>query len=94
MKRVLANYRPISVLTFFSKVFEKAISKYPLAFHDSITIHYVNFNSVFKKNTQPAMRFVSIVERISTALSASKYATGVFSTTEKPMTRQSLHVYI
>ena len=71
MKRVLSNYRPISVLTFFSKVFEKAISKYPLAFHDFITIHYVNLNSVFKKNTQPAMRFVSIVERISTALTLS-----------------------
>ena len=26
-KKIISNYRPISVLTFFSKIFEKTISK-------------------------------------------------------------------
>ena len=34
-KKIISNYRPISVLTFFSKIFETAISKYLLAFLDS-----------------------------------------------------------
>ena len=47
-KKIISNYRPISVLTFFSKIFEKAISKYLLEFLDSNNTLY-KYQSGFRK---------------------------------------------
>ena len=77
-KKIISNYRPISVLTFFSKIFEKAIiSKYLLAFMIQ-TIHYINFSMVFGKKYSTSHAIISIAERINNALSAGKYVAGVF----------------
>ena len=54
-KKIISNYRPISVLTFFSKNFEKAIPKYLLEFLHSNKL-YINFNLVSAKSFQPAMQ--------------------------------------
>ena len=65
-KKIISNYRPISVLTFFSKIFEKAISKYLLAFLDSNNTLY-KFQFGFRKKYSTSHAIISIVERINTA---------------------------
>ena len=76
-KKIISNYRPISVLTFFSKIFEKAISKYLLAFLDSNNTLY-KFQFGFRKKYSASHAIISIVERINTALNAGKHVAGVF----------------
>ena len=76
-KKIISNYRPISVLTFFSKIFEKAISKYLLAFLDSNNTLY-KFLFGFRKKYSTSHAIISIVERINTALNAGKHVADVF----------------
>ena len=47
-KTLLSNYRPISILNSFSKIFEKVIYYHLFDFIDKI-IFYTNFNSVSTK---------------------------------------------
>ena len=58
---VLSNYRPISILTFFAKVFEKLLYKYLLDFFDDNDIFYQHqFGFREKHSTQQAI--ISLVE--------------------------------
>ena len=53
---VLSNYRPISILTFFAKVFEKLLYKYLLDFFDDNDIFYQHqFGFREKHSTQQAI---------------------------------------
>ena len=47
----IANYRPISVLTFFSKVFEKIMYNCILKFMDA-NHDFMNINMAFDRNIQ------------------------------------------
>ena len=76
-KKIISNYRPISVLTFFSKIFEKAISKYLLEFLDSNNTLY-KYQFSFRKKFSTSHAIISIVEKINNALSSGKCVAGVF----------------
>ena len=76
-KKIISNYRPISVLTFFSFFFEKAISKYLLEFLDSNNILY-KFQFCFGKKFSTSHAIISIVEKINKTLSSGKCVAGVF----------------
>ena len=76
-KKVISNYRPISVLIFFSTIFEKPISKYLLAFLDSNNTLY-KFQFGFQKKYSTSHAIIFIVERINTALNAGKHVADVF----------------
>ena len=76
-KKIISNYRPISVLTFFSKIFENAISKYLLEFLDSNNTLY-KYQFGFRKKFSTSHAIISSVEKINNALSSGKCVTGVF----------------
>ena len=61
-KKIISNYRPISGLTFFSKIFEKAISKYLLEFLDSNNTLY-KYQFGFRKKFSTSHAIISIVEK-------------------------------
>lgn len=76
-KSLLANYRPISVLPSFSKIFEKAASNRLTAF--------LEFNSIltgnqygFRQNHSTYMALMEMYDKISTAVDNSEYAVGIF----------------
>ena len=74
---VLSNYRPISILTFFAKVFEKLLYKYLLDFFDANHLFYRHqFGFREKHSTQQAI--ISLVEKITAAWESGDIAIGVF----------------
>ena len=76
-KQLIRNYRPISVLPFFSKIFEKIISNHLLNFIDSNNILYDN-QFGFRKNHSTTHVIITLVERVSKALDTGKIVVGVY----------------
>ena len=71
---VLGNYRPISVFSFFSKVFEKLLYKYLLDFLDSNNVLYKHqFEFRGKYSTQQAL----LVEKITQSGDSDDIVIGV-----------------
>ena len=70
-KQLIQNYRPISVLPFFSKIFEKIISNHLLNFIESNNILYDN-QFGFRKNYSTTHAIITLVERVSKALDTGK----------------------
>ena len=61
-KTLLSNYRPISILNSFSKIFEKVIYYHLFDSIDKI-IFYTNFNSVSTKGYSTDNAIISLVEK-------------------------------
>ena len=76
-KQLIQNYRPISVLPFFSKIFEKIISNHLLNFIDTNNILYDN-QFGFRKNHSTTHAIITLVERVSKALDTGKIVVGVY----------------
>lgn len=71
------NYRPISILPFFSKVMEKLVADYMMDFIDTNNI--LNNNQFgFRKGHSTSHAVITLVERVSTALDTGKIVVGVF----------------
>ena len=75
-KQLIRNYRPISVLPFFSKKIEKIISNHLLN-EKSNTILYDN-QFGFHKNHSTTHAIITLVERVSKALDTGKIVVGVY----------------
>ena len=76
-KKKRNNYRPISILSFFSKIFEKTMYNYISNFmdkHNLICKHQFGFRS--KHSTQHAV--ISLVNNITNSLDSSNIVIGVF----------------
>ena len=74
---LINNYRPISVLTFFSKIFEKIICNHLTEFMDENNIIYeYQFGFRQKHSTQQAI--ISLVEKITNCLDSNDIVIGVF----------------
>ena len=76
-KKKINNYRPISILSFFSKIFEKTMYNYISNFmdkHNLICKHQFGFRS--KHSTQHAV--ISLVNNITNSLDSSNIVIGVF----------------
>ena len=76
-EQLVQNYRPISILSFFSKKFEKIVSKY--------IIEYMDENKLFKKNQfgfrkqhSTSHAIITLVEKVSKALDKGKIVVGEF----------------
>ena len=76
-KQLIQNYRPISVLPFFSKNCEKIISNHLLNFIDTNNILYDN-QFGFRKNHSTTHAIITLVERVSKALDTGKIVVGVY----------------
>ena len=75
--QLIDNYRPISVLPYFSKIFEKVMFTYVIEFLDENNIPY-EYQFVFRKNHSTSHAIITLVERVTKALDTGKYVVGVF----------------
>ena len=73
----MQNYRPISILPFFSKVFEKIMSKYIIEFMEENELFYKN-QFGFRKQHSTSHAIITLVEKVSKALDTGKIVVGVF----------------
>lgn len=74
---IMNNYRPISVLPIFSKIFEHIMHKRLMSFIDTNNILY-KYQFGFREKHGTDLALVTLVENISSALDAGKYVLGVF----------------
>ena len=75
-KTDIANYRPISVLSFFSKIFEKIMYNCLINFIEEHNIIY-KFQFGFRKSHSTSHAIISMVEQINNALDSGNII-GVF----------------
>ena len=74
---IFSNYRPISILSFFAKIYEKLLYKYLLDFLDANTTMYKHqFGFREKHSTQQAIN--SLVEKITESGDTGDIVIGVF----------------
>ena len=66
-KTDIPNYRPISVLSFFSKIFEKTLNNCLIKFIDKHDILY-KYQFGFRKSHSTSHAIISLVEKINDAL--------------------------
>ena len=72
-----SNYRPISILSFFSKIFEKLLYKYLLNFLDANDIIY-KYQFGFRDRHSTQLAIISLVEKITKSLESDDIVIGVF----------------
>ena len=65
-KQDISNYRPISILSFFSKVFEKTMYNHLITFIDANKIVY-KYQFGFRKSHSTNHVIISLVEKVNTA---------------------------
>ena len=74
---LLNNYRPISVLSFFSKIFEKIVYNIVFDFlYENKVLYDYQFGFRSKNNTQHAL--ITLVERITTSLDVGNIVISLF----------------
>jgi hypothetical protein len=71
------NFRPISVLTCFSKVFERIMYDRLIAFTNKHNLLY-KYQFGFQKCQSTSMALIVLIDRISSALERGEYVLGVF----------------
>ena len=76
-KTMVSNYRPISVLPVFAKVYEKIMANHLLEFLNSNNALY-KLQFGFRKHFSTSHAIISLVEKINMAISSDKYMIGVF----------------
>ena len=74
---VFTNYRPVSVLTSMSKIFERVFYNRLLKFINNNNILYI-FQFGFKKCHSTFMALVILMEKITSALEKGEYVLGIF----------------
>ena len=73
----ITNYRPISVLSFFSKVFEKIIYNHLIDFMDHNNILY-GYQFGFRKGYSTQQAIITLVNKIISCLDNGDLVIGVF----------------
>ena len=71
------NYRPISVLSIFSKIFEKFMFKRLYNYLERKNILY-NLQFGFRANYSTSQALISIVEQMKTSLDSRSFRCGLF----------------
>jgi hypothetical protein len=84
-KRNVLNYRPISLLTSFSKLFEKIIYK-SLITHITSNNIFTNSQFGFRKESSTDKATYKLVNDILTALTDKRLVGGIFFDLERPLT--------
>ena len=76
-KDCFQNYRPISVLPSFSKIFEKVVFNRLISYLDSNKV-ICNNQYGFRKNHSTYMSLIDIYDKISMAADKSEFSIGIF----------------
>ena len=75
--RLISNYRPISILPVFSKLFEKVVYKRLINYLDSNNILFKK-QCGFRKNLSTSLALLDLVDKITSAIDEKKYTVGIF----------------
>ena len=76
-EQLITNYRPISVLNFFSKIFEKVVANYIVDFLESNNILYEHQYG-FRKGHFTNHAVITLIERVAKTLDTGKIVVGVY----------------
>ena len=76
-EQLITNYRPISVLNFFSKIFEKMMAYYIVNFLDSNNILY-RHQYGFRNGHSTNHAVITLVEGVAKTLDTGKIVVGVY----------------
>ena len=76
-EQLVQNYRPISILPFYSKVFEKIMSNYIIEFMEENKLFYKN-QFGFRKQHSTSHAIITLIEKVSKALNSGKIVVRVF----------------
>ena len=77
-----SNYRPISLLNCFNKIFEKLIYSQMIRFIDKHKILYVNQYG-FRRGFSTTLALIDVIDTLKQALDRQEYAIGIFLDLEK-----------
>ena len=73
----MSNYRPISILPFFAKLMEKAISNRLRSYIEKAATLYPNHFG-FRPGHSVDLALINIQELITTAIDTNKFSVGIF----------------
>ena len=76
-KNLISNYRPISLLNTFSKIYEKVFLNRLLSFLNKYNIIYAN-QFGFRKHHSTNFALTSFLDSLTEALDRNEYAVGIF----------------
>ena len=76
-EQLITNFRPISVLNLFSKIFEKVVANYIVNFLESNNILYEHQYG-FRKGHSTNHAVLTLVERVAKALDTGKIVVGIY----------------
>ena len=88
-KLLVTNYRPISLLSVFSKIFEKLVHQ---QLYDFLISHAVIYDSQFgfQKGRSTLHSLIEIVENIRECLELKNYGCGIFIDLKKHLTQYTI----
>ena len=87
------NYRPISLLTIFSKIFEKLMYARLLDFLNKYHILY-KYQFGFRKAHSTYMALILLLDNLNTALDKGEYAVGIFLDFQKAFDTVDHHILL
>ena len=76
-EQLVQNYRPISVLPFMSKIYEKIGANYLIDFLDSNNLLY-KYQFGFRKSHSTSHAIITLVDKVSQALDTGKFVVGLY----------------
>ena len=85
-EQMVQNYRPISILPFFSKIYEKIIYNHIINF---LTINCILYDKQFgfRKGHATNHAIITLVDKVTRALDTGKVVVGVYLDLRKALTR-------
>ena len=89
----ITNYRPISVLSFFSKVIERVMYNHITDFIDSLNVLY-KYKSGFRHKHSTQQAIIALVNKITSSFDTGDLVIGVFLDLKKVFdTVDKMHAY-
>ena len=90
---IFTNYRPVSVLPAFPKIFERVMYNRLLRFFNAFKILYDNQYG-FRKHHPTAYALACVYDKISSAIENKEYAVGIFIDLSKAFDTVDHHILI